>query len=208
MASLLLLALTVSILPSALSQEFEEVPYCKDGGKALMEDVIAHTIRPINSARYMVERGLQWNGPTTQKVTFLPKSKKMAEVVWNCKLEKDAMTLLGNKCPETAPRAPAGHTHLFFKRDGFEDLSYVSAISAWLDQINKFPLMPAAITGTTVTNQGDPKTSNYVNLIRQGITAIGCAQATCTVNGVVKYRAYCLINRPYLTKGQVVYQKA
>ncbi|RCN44513.1 SCP-like protein [Ancylostoma caninum] len=208
MASLLLLALAVSILPSALSQEFEEVPYCKDGGKALMEEVISHTVRNIDSARYKLEKGIQWNGPTTNKVTFLPKAKNFTKVLWNCKLEKDAMTLLGNKCPETAPKTPAAHTGLFFKRDGFEGLSYISAIDTWLDQINRFPLIPAAITGKTVTYQGDLKTFNYVNLIRQGITAIGCAQATCTVNGIEKYRAYCLINRPPLTKGQVVYPKA
>lgn len=46
-----------------------------------MEDVISHTIRPINSARYKLERGTQWNGPTTNKVTFLPKAKEMSQVV-------------------------------------------------------------------------------------------------------------------------------
>ncbi|EYC40499.1 hypothetical protein Y032_0610g629 [Ancylostoma ceylanicum] len=154
----------VSIVPLALCQHYEEVPYCKNGGKALEEDVISHTINAMNkNVRYSLQKGNQLNGPTTNGPKFLPKAKKLDDVKWSCDMEQEAMKLLGDKCLETAPATPPGKTGLFFKFDGMEDLSYVTAISAWLEEIDKTPLSDAATSGAAVTYQGDPNTANFTS---------------------------------------------
>ncbi|RCN23636.1 hypothetical protein ANCCAN_30677, partial [Ancylostoma caninum] len=43
-------------------------------------------------------------------------------------------------------------------------------------------------------------------LVRPNITQIGCAEITCKEGGLNKYRAYCLVDKPALKRGDVVYE--
>ncbi|EPB73709.1 hypothetical protein ANCCEY_07223 [Ancylostoma ceylanicum] len=186
------------------------VPYCKDGGKALMEDVREHTEDLINkNSRYKLQQGTLPNGPALVDGTKpFPKAKKLNDVKWSCALEKEAIKLLGDKCPETAPTAPADKTGLFYKYHDKEKFSYVVALLHWLVEIEKGPLSDAATKGDAVTYQGEEKVANFVNFIREDVSEIGCAQLHCDENSIVKDTAYCLLNKPPLKKGDVLYQKA
>ncbi|EYC12898.1 hypothetical protein Y032_0045g1145 [Ancylostoma ceylanicum] len=111
------IALGVALLPLISCQppytDPPVEPLCPTMGKMDKYIIEDNVVRNLNrNARYLVLSGKQNNGPNGQ---MLPKAKYMNNLRWACKLEKQAITLLGTKCGYDEPKAPNGTTGVFFK---------------------------------------------------------------------------------------------
>ncbi|KIH62813.1 SCP-like protein [Ancylostoma duodenale] len=167
--------------------------------KNVIEEYI---VRNMNrNARYLLLSGKQNNGPGGP---MFPKGKYMNNVRWACKLEKQAIAALGTKCGYDEPKAPAGMSGMFFNLDiDWDEPDIYTAMHSWANEINEFAMQNV---GKTDVKYDNPQVRNWVNLVRPDITKIGCADITCVENGLNKYRAYCLVDKPPLNLGQVMYE--
>ncbi|RCN53209.1 hypothetical protein ANCCAN_00766 [Ancylostoma caninum] len=96
-----------------------------------------------------------------------------------------------------------------FRLTGSRHHCFESVLNIWAKQLDKTPMRESAIGPDSVTYQGDILLWEYVNLARGLITGIGCAQTTCShggPNSLTKHATLCLINKPPLGVGDVIYE--
>ncbi|KAL6732280.1 hypothetical protein Aduo_003054 [Ancylostoma duodenale] len=144
--------------------------------KNVIEEYI---VRNMNrNARYLLLSGNQNNGPGGPK---FPKAKYMNNVRW-----------------------ASGMSGMFFNLDiDWDEPDIYTAMHSWANEINEFAMQNV---GKTDVKYDNPQVRNWVNLVRPDITKIGCAEITCVENGINKFRAYCLVDKPPLSLGQVMYE--
>ncbi|KAL6732244.1 hypothetical protein Aduo_003024 [Ancylostoma duodenale] len=176
------------------------------------ENVLSH----INDQRYRLLSGQQLNGPWQGRDKWtketqgygkpLPKGKTMNALKWSCDLEKQAKAALNPKCTSDQPKTPAKKTGVFYRMDiDWEEPELTSAAWAWTKEIDESAVSSNAISNKAVTFK-DSALREYLNLMRSSTTKIGCAEVLCKENGMNKYRAFCLTDKPPLKDNEVVYE--
>ncbi|EYC02564.1 hypothetical protein Y032_0099g3183 [Ancylostoma ceylanicum] len=169
MGALLIVALLVSILPSALSDRYGKGPYC-EGGTASYEEVWK-VLDPIGDLRWRLVRGKQQNGPGGAK---MPRPLEMREVMWKCHLEKEAIALVGGRCLETVPATPANRTELVLRLTGGKHHSYDSVMSVWTKELDRTPMKESAIGPDNVKYDGQVRLWDYANWEKSSPSTLMC----------------------------------
>ncbi|EYC12878.1 hypothetical protein Y032_0045g1136 [Ancylostoma ceylanicum] len=144
------------------------------------EVIETYVVGDINDERYAILRGLVINGPWQGKDKWTPETQGYGK-----KLPK-AKTMNNKDIDWDVPEI-------------------TSAVSEWIKEISEFAVSDIAITDKEVTFK-DNALREYLNLMRPNLTKIGCAEVLCNDNGMNKYRAFCLTDKPPLKPNEVVYE--
>ncbi|EYC17563.1 hypothetical protein Y032_0030g2138 [Ancylostoma ceylanicum] len=120
-------------------------------------------------------------------IRILPTACKIMEKEWSCELEKKALAILNNTCPEEEPKAPNANTGFYTRQ---ELIYQEQPVGLWLSRIDWIQ-MELNNDPKAVRYRGQNR--HYCNLVRYDASRIGCAEAIC--NGKVK-STFCLTNKP------------
>ncbi|KAK6726271.1 hypothetical protein RB195_004534 [Necator americanus] len=203
------IALGVLAFPPTLSyNDVRLEPMCK-GGRYDKKYIRGKVLAIINERRGDLAAGWEANGPFNGKSYGKqpPEAEAMNKMEYSCSLERMAFALLDQSCSTNTPTAPNGMTALFYHDDAKHNFDLMSAIWKWDSQIEKFTISDEAITDEQVVYKNkDHNLWEYLNLMRDTTSEMGCAEITCRDGDLRKYRAVCLLNNSPLKDGDVVYK--
>ncbi|ETN77742.1 hypothetical protein NECAME_10834 [Necator americanus] len=187
----------VLVFPPTLSyNDVSLKPMCK-GGRYDTKYIRGKVLAIINERRGDLAAGWETNGPFNGKSYGKqpPEAEAMNKMDYSCSLERMAFALLDQSCSTNTPTAPNGMTALFYHDDAKHNFDLMSAIWKWDSQIEKFTISDEAITDEQVVYKNkDHNLWEYLNLMRDTTSEMGCAEITCRDGDLRKYRVVCLLN--------------